>query len=123
MSSGAGYQGIAGANRGAPAPRGGMGRVRWDNVVKLLAGLAVVAVVVLWPRLGREAAVRVPDGVARPVLPRVPERAARGVPRRKPRRVVRPPRPAKHKKPRERPKARTRVRGSGRSSELRPAQP
>src|SRR3954471_1404099 len=115
MSSGAGYQGIAGANRGAPAPRGGMGRVRWDNVVKLLAGVAVVGVVVLWPRLGREADVRVPDGVARPVLPRVPEGAAREVPPRKPHSAARPPRPAKHTKPRERQKARTMGQGFRRS--------
>jgi len=41
-------------------------RVRWGNVGRLAGGLALVALVVAWPRVAGEAP-RVPDGVARGV--------------------------------------------------------
>jgi hypothetical protein len=43
-------------------------RVRWGNVGRLAAGIAVLALVVMWPRIaGRAPAV--PDGTAVPVAP------------------------------------------------------
>ena len=64
MSDGARYQ--SGANFPASVPSGGMdlARIRWDNVTKLGAVVAVLAVVVLWPRLEPPAPV-VPDGAVR----------------------------------------------------------
>jgi hypothetical protein len=78
-----------------------LARVRWDNMAKLGAVLAVIAVIVLWPRLGATPEPVVPDGRARPVAAEsVP---AASPPRERPRRA---PRPARSRGGRDRRKVR-----------------
>jgi hypothetical protein len=54
-------------------------RVRWGNVGRVAGAVAVVAVVVAWPRLGDDPVV-VPGGDAVPLAPVAPSRTPRVVP-------------------------------------------
>ena len=52
-------------------------RVRWGNAGRLAAGIAVLALVVMWPRIAGQAPA-VPDGTAVPVVEDAGGRAGAG---------------------------------------------
>jgi hypothetical protein len=82
-----------------------LARVRWANVVRLLALPAVVLVVACWPRLSTPAP-RLPDATARPITipaaPPAPHAPAAGgtsaAPRARARAPHPRPRPARHRR-------------------------
>jgi hypothetical protein len=76
----------------SPSP---LARVRWANLVRLLALPAVVLVVACWPRLSTRAP-RLPDATARPVTipPPAPARRPTG------HAPARAPQPRPHRRPR-----------------------
>jgi len=79
-------------------------RVRWGNVGRLAAGIAVLALVVMWPRIAGQAPA-VPDGTAVPVVEGpaagpAPADAARPRPRSRRRDETNGDRPGKRRRPR-----------------------
>jgi hypothetical protein len=74
----------------SPSP---LARVRWANVVRLLALPAIVVLVLCWPRLSTRAP-RLPDATARPITIPAPPPAPHATPHPRARAAHPRPRPA-----------------------------
>lgn len=84
----------------SPSP---LARVRWANVVRLLALPTVVLLVACWPRLSARPP-RLPDATARPIT--VPAPAPAPAPHAPPHPRARAPRPRSQPRPRTAPRRR-----------------